>query len=194
MAFRISGKSVDVGEALRGTAERRLADVLGKYFDGGYDGHVTVEREGSGFRTTCTVHLDSGSVLQAEGRDHDAHQSFERAAEHIEKRLRRYNRRLKEHHAHARRAEAITATDRVIAAGEGEEADEGGGEPAVIAETTTSILSMSVGDAVMAMDLGDLPLLVFRHARHGGINVVYRRRDGNIGWIDPALTTKKGQA
>ncbi len=193
MALRVSGKSVDVGEALRGHAEDRIADILGKYFDGGYDGHVTVEREGSGFRTTCALHLDTGVVLQAEGQDQDAHQSFERAAERIEKRLRRYKRRLKEHHAHGRRGEATPATDRVIAASEHDETEEAGHEPAVIAETMTTISAMSVGDAVMAMDFGDLPVVVFRHAVHGGINVVYRRRDGNIGWIDPALSTKKGQ-
>ena len=195
MALRVSGKSVDVGEALRGHAEGRLAEILGKYFDGGYDGHVTIEREGAGFRTTCAIHLDSGTVLQSEGQDQDAHQSFDRSAERIEKRLRRYKRRLKDHHAHGRRGEDTPAADRVIAASDHDEAeDEAGGEPAVIAETTTSIMAMSVGDAVMAMDLGNLPVVVFRHAKHGGINVVYRRRDGNIGWIDPALSTNKGQA
>ena len=192
MALRVSGKSVDVGEALRGHAEDRLADILGKYFDGGYDGHVTIEREGTAFRTTCMIHLDTGTVLQTEGQDHDVHQSFERAAERIDKRLRRYKRRLKEHHPHGRRGEETPAADRIIAASEHDETEETGNDPAVIAETTMAIAAMSVGDAVMAMDLADLPVVVFRHAKHGGINVVYRRRDGNIGWIDPALSTNKG--
>jgi len=196
MALRVSGKSVDVGEALRGHAEGRFSEMLGKYFDGGFEGHVTVEREGSGFRTDCTIHLDTGATLHAEAQGQDAHQSFERAAERIEKRLRRYKGRLKEHHHHRRRGETIPATDRLIAAPDEDSEIEGAGdsEPIVIAEEVTSIAAMTVGDAVMSMDLGNLPVVVFRHAKHGGINVVYRRRDGHIGWIDPSPTTNKGPA
>ena len=99
MSLRISGKNLDIGAALRSHVEERIGEALRKYFDGGYDGHVTLEREGSGFKTDCTVHLDTGVVLQAEGRAQDPHHSFDLAAEHIEKRLRRYKRRLREHHA-----------------------------------------------------------------------------------------------
>jgi ribosomal subunit interface protein len=98
MALRISGKSVDVGESFRANAEERIGGAVTKYFDGGYTGHVTVEREGSGFKTECAIHLDTGVVLTSEGSGHDALKSFDVAAEHIEKQLRRYKRKLKEHH------------------------------------------------------------------------------------------------
>ena len=163
-----------------------LAPRSKKYFDGGFTGHVTVEREGSGFKTECSIHLDTGIVLQAEGRAQDAHQSFDKAAERIEKRLRRYKGRLKEHH-HARRGETIPATDYVIAAPDEEAEAAVDDSPTIIAEETTTLETMTVGGAVMAMDLADAPVVVFRHAGHGGINVVYRRRDGHIGWIDPSL-------
>jgi ribosomal subunit interface protein len=187
MGLRISGKSVDVGEALRGHAETRIGEAIAKYFDGGYTGHVTVEREGSGFKSDCAVHLDTGVVLQAEGRAQDARQSFEIAADRIEKRLRRYKRRLKEHHPHRRRDETTPATEYVIAAPDENLEETGDGEPAVIAEQATSLRIMTVGRAVMAMDLTEAPVVVFRNAGHGGVNVIYRRNDGNIGWIDPTL-------
>jgi len=98
MGMRISGKNVDTGEAFRTHAETRIGDAVAKYFDGGYDGHVTVARDGSGFLTECALHLDSGVMMTAEGRAQDVPRSFEIAAEHIEKQLRRYKRKLKEHH------------------------------------------------------------------------------------------------
>ena len=197
MGLRISGKSVDIGRALRGHVEDRVAAALGKYFDGGFTGHVTIEREGSGFRTDCAIHLDTGIVLQANGFGQDAHQSFDQAAERIEKRLRRYKGRLKDHREKAGTA-AEPGTEFVIAAPEDEAeaqseaegdsiADEPASlEPAIIAEEPTSLRTLSVSSAVMALDLAEAPCLVFRHAGHGGINVVYRRSDGHIGWIDPA--------
>jgi len=98
MGLRISGKSVDIGDAFRAHVETRVGEAVAKYFDGGFSGHVTVEREGSGFATDCAIHLDTGIVLQAEGRAQEVRESFDVAAERIEKRLRRYKRRLKEHH------------------------------------------------------------------------------------------------
>lgn len=191
MGLRISGKNIDIGEVLRGRVEEHIAEAIGKYFDGGYDASVTVEREGSGFRSDCTIHLDTGIVLRGEGRGQDAYQSFDTAANRIEKRLRRYKRRLKEHRG-TPRGEGVSAAAYVIAA-PAEEAEVASDKPVVIAEESTQLATMSVGDAVMAMDLADMPVLVFRHAVHGGINVVYRRNDGNIGWIDPS-GTKLGSA
>ena len=193
MGLRISGKNIDIGEAFRRHAEQRVGNAVDKYFDGGFTGHVTLEREGSGFKTDCAVHLDTGVVLQAEGRGQDAHQSFDQAAERIEKRLRRYKGRLKEHHA-TKRTEATPATAYVIEApDENSEAPEST-EPTIIAEEATSLQTMTVSGAVMAMDLTDAPVVVFRNAGHGGVNVVYRRSDGHIGWIDPALSTRKEAA
>jgi len=189
MSLRISGKNLDVGDAFRDHVRARIGEAVSKYFDGGFAGHVTLERDGSAFRSDCTIHLDSGITLQAEGRAHDAHQSFDRAAERIEKRLRRYKSRLKEHHP-PRRGEVTPATSYVLAAPD-EEAEIGlDYSPTVIAEEATGLETMTVSAAVMAMDLSDAPVLVFRHAGHGGVNVVYRRSDGHIGWIDPMLKTK----
>jgi ribosomal subunit interface protein len=189
MGLRISGKSIDIGDSLRGRVEERIALGVGKYFDGGYDASVTVEREGSGFRSDCTIHLDTGIVLRGEGKAQDAYQSFDTAAERIEKRLRRYKRRLKEHRG-TPKSELLPAASYVIAAPDEETEVAVDDKPVVIAEEATSLSTMSVGHAVMAMDLADVPVMVFRHAVHGGINVVYRRSDGNIGWIDPSGTAK----
>jgi ribosomal subunit interface protein len=190
MGLRISGKSVDIGEAFRGHVEAKIGDALEKYFDGGFTGHVTVEREGPGFKTDCAIHLDTGIVLKAEGRAQEVYQSFDIAAERIDKRLRRYKRRLKEHH-HKRRGDGIPATEYVLAAPDEEAESAPEGDPAVIAEQATNLETMTVGGAVMAMDLTDAPVVVFRNAGHGGVNVVYRRSDGHIGWIDPSLAAPK---
>lgn len=191
MSLRISGKSVDVGDAFRSHIENRLGEALLKYFDGGYTGHVTVEREGSGFRSDCAIHLDTGVMLKAEGRSQDVRQSFDIAAEHIDKRLRRYKRRLKEHHQRAR--ERTPATEYVIAANEDDAELPSGHEPVVVAEQATGLETMTVGNAVMTMDLTEATVVVFRNAGHGGINVVYRRADGHIGWIDPTLAADSGR-
>ena len=186
MSLRVSGKNLDIGEAFRGHIEGRIQDALGKYFDGGHTGHVTVEREGSGFRTDCAIHLDTGIVLQAVGRDNDPRASFDAAADRIEKRLRRYKRRLKEHHHGNKNSEPLPASSYVLADIEEEAEIEADYSPTIIAEETTKLDTLTVGGAVIAMDLADAPVVVFRHAVHGGINVVYRRRDGHIGWIDPS--------
>ena len=188
MGLRISGKSVDIGEAFRGHVEAKIGDALEKYFDGGFTGHVTVEREGPGFRTDCAIHLDTGVVLKAEGRAQDVYQSFDMAAERIDKRLRRYKRRLKDHHHRNRGGDGMPATEYVLAAPDEDTEVAPDTDPVVIAEQATNLETMTVGGAVMAMDLTDAPVVVFRNAGHGGVNVVYRRRDGHIGWIDPSLT------
>jgi ribosomal subunit interface protein len=193
MGLRISGKSVDIGEAFRNHVDARVGDAIAKYFDGGFTGHVTVQREGSGFKTECSVHLDTGIVLQAEGVGQDVHQSFDRAAERIEKRLRRYKGRLKAHHQ-GRRGETIPATQYVIAAPDDDVEVAIDADPIIIAEQTTDLQTMTVGGAVMEMDLSEATVVVFRHAGHGGVNVVYRRSDGHIGWIDPTLSPKKEPA
>jgi ribosomal subunit interface protein len=189
MGLRISGKNIDIGDVLRTRVEERIALGVSKYFDGGYDASVTVEREGSGFRSECTIHLDTGIVLKAEGHDPDAYQSFDGAAERIEKRLRRYKRKLKEHRG-APKGEPLPAAAYVIAAPDEDAEVAPDDAPVVIAEEATTLATMSVSNAVMALDLAEVPVVVFRHAVHGGINVVYRRRDGNIGWIDPSGTAK----
>ena len=189
MSFRISGKNLDIGEALRERINARVADALGKYFDGGYSGHVTLTRDGFGFRTECTIHLDSKITLEAQGMAPDAYASADQAAVRIEKRLRRYHRRLKEHRPerHEERG-TIDATSYVITAPEPEsEAEIDGFTPVIIAESPTQLKQLSVSDAVTELDMTGAPVLVFRHAAHGGVNIVYRRADGHFGWIDPPV-------
>lgn len=189
MQLRITGKNIDIGDALRQQVVDRLNLALGKYFDGGWSGQVTIEREGIGFRTECRVHLDSGMDLQSHAVANDAYLSFDSAAERIEKRLRRYKRRLKNHHEQAGEELPAAAMSYVIAAaGEGSEEEEESVDdnPVVVAETETKVRRMTVGMAVMALDLSEAPVVVFRNMANGRLNVVYRRADGNIGWIDPA--------
>jgi ribosomal subunit interface protein len=201
MSFRVSGKNIDVGEALRARINARVADATAKYFDGGFSGHVTVGKEGFGFRTECVIHLDSGIVLEADALAADAYASADRAAMHIEKRLRRYKRRLKGHQlargngqasegqapeGQALDRTAINAPSYVIAApvhDSDEEVTEW--NPVIIAESTTALKRLSVSDAVMELDMTGVPVIVFRHAGHGRVNLIYRRADGHIGWIDP---------
>ena len=200
MPFRISGKNIDIGDALRERVSARIAESLGKYFDGGYSGHVTVGKEGFGFRTECAIHLDSGITLQAEAMAADAYASADQAALRIEKRLRRYKGRLKDRHA-ARAdgiapdaEQAIDAQSYVIAAPDQDEVV-GDGEinPIIIAESTTVLKQLSVSEAVMELDLTGAAVIVFRHAGHGRVNIVYRRGDGHIGWIDPPALETKGR-
>jgi ribosomal subunit interface protein len=198
MPFRVSGKNIALGEALRGRVNQRIAEATAKYFDGGYSGHVTIGKDGFGFRTECVVHLDSGIVLEAEAIAGDAYSSADQAAERIEKRLRRYKGRLKDHQAARANGQAadnaMAAWSYVIAAPD-EDAEEEITEfnPVIIAESTTTLKSMSVSDAVMQLDMTGTAVVVFRHAGHGRVNLVYRRADGHIGWIDPpAVEAKDG--
>ena len=187
MSFRVSGENLDVGEALRERISGRIAETVGKYFDGGYSGHVTLAKDGFGFRTECAIHLDSKVTLHAEGMATDAYASADQAALRIEKRLRRYHRRLKDHRPERNDGwAAVDAASYIIAAPEQEsEADIDEFTPVIIAESTTTLKQLSVSDAVTELDMTGAPVLVFRHAAHGGINIVYRRADGHFGWIDP---------
>jgi ribosomal subunit interface protein len=190
MSLRISGKNLDVGEALRGQAEARVAAALGKYYEGGYQGHVTVGKDGTAFKTDGVLHLSSGITLEASGTAHDAYASLDKMAERIEKRLRRYNRRLKDRSASANgREPGVEIPSYVIAAPDEEieeiDLDGAGDNPVIVAESTKSLHVLTVSDAVAELDLTGAPVVIFRHAGHGRMNVVYRRRDGNIGWIDP---------
>lgn len=199
MSLRISGKNLDIGEALRQRVGERIGEALGKYFDGGYSGHLTIGKDGFGFRSECAIHLDSGIVLQSEAMAADAYASADQATLRIEKRLRRYKRRIKDHTALARDEAAdlanaaIEAPSYVIATPDhDDDSDPDGFAPVIIAESTTSLRRMSVSEAVQDLDLTGAPVVVFRHAGHGRVNIVYRRGDGHIGWIDPPQTGANG--
>jgi ribosomal subunit interface protein len=198
MSFRVSGRNIDVGEALRARINERIAEATAKYFDGGFSGHVTVGKDGFGFRTECVIHLDSGIVLEADAMAADAYASADQVAGRIEKRLRRYKRRLKNHQAAGSESAApaprtIEAQSYIIAAPAHEDDDDEtkGFDPVIIAESTTTLKRLSVGDAVMELDLTGVAVVVFRHAGHGRVNLVYRRGDGHIGWIDPPMIEAK---
>src|SRR5947209_892674 len=190
MPFRVSGKNLGIGGALRERISARIVESLSKYFDGGYSGHVTVEKEGFGFRTECAIHLDSGITLHTEAIAADAYASADQAALRIEKRLRRYKRRLKDRHAARANGGAgepagIDAASYVLEAPSDDSDDEVTEfNPVIIAESTTVLKQLSVSEAVMELDMTGAPVVVFRHANHGRVNLVYRRPDGNVGWID----------
>jgi len=184
MSVRVSGKQMEIGESFRQRIEDHIGDAVTKYFDGGYSSQVIVEKAGSRFSADCKVHLDTGVVLHAAGEANDPQGSFDAAAQRIEKRLRRYKRRLKDHHAgsHANGYEvAYTVMDGVP-----DEADEVPEDfaPTIVAESSKQLKTMSVATAVMALDMTDEPVLLFRSPGKEQLNIVYRRNDGNIGWID----------
>jgi len=186
MQLSVKGKQLDVGDALRTHIHDALERILGKYFGDAIDVGVTLSREGARYRAVIAAHVERGILLQAGGDSDAPYPAFDRAADHLAKRLRRYKRRLRDHHKESTEGgETLAAQQYILAGAEGAENDAEGAAPVVIAEMTTEIPSLTVGEAVMRMDLAELPALLFRNASHSGLNMVYRRDDGNIGWIDP---------
>ena len=184
------------GEALRERVTDEILTSIGKYFDRGGDAEVVVSREGHSFRVDCAVNLASGQNLQSQGLGGDAHGAFGAALAKIETRIRRYKRKLKSHSVQATAKAAETAALYVLRAPDGADVDDGWdaedghGPPAamIIAETQAALDTMTVSMAVMQLDVTESQTIVFRNAAHGGLSVVYRRPDGNIGWIDPERT------
>lgn len=189
MQVSVSGKQLDVGEAFRTHIERELLAVVDKYFGNALDAHAVLSREAHLYRADLAVHVGHNILVQCHAEADAPYPAFDAAAERIAKRLRRYKRRLRAHHKHqGQRAASLRAQQYILAAAQ----DDGGEEPAdgdkpvVIAELTTAIDSMTVGEAVMRLDLAELPAMLFRNSAHGELNMVYRRPDGNIGWVDPS--------
>ncbi len=190
MDISINGKGLDIGDALRGHVGNALTNIVGKYFPKAYDAVVTVSREAHLFRADVTVHPTRGFIVQGRAAADDAYAAVDAAVERIAKQLRRYKRRLNDHHGRRPAEEGMPAQQYIIAAESDEEELPAEGQPAIIAEIATEIATMSVGEAVMRMDLADAPAMIFNNKATGGLNVIYRRADGNIGWIDPANTRK----
>ncbi|MDP1630500.1 MAG: ribosome-associated translation inhibitor RaiA [Caulobacter sp.] len=194
MQVQVSGKHVDVGEALSSRVSADLTSSIAKYFDRGGVAEVVVSKEGHAFRVDCSIRLASGQLLQSHGLGGDAHAAFDSALHKIETRVRRYKRRLKSHspQANARRDE--TASLYVLRTPDDEAHDWDGADDhappsgVIIAESEETLKTMTVSMAVMELDLTESSTIVFRNAAHGGLSVVYRRPDGNIGWIDPERT------
>lgn len=185
MQILTTGKNLDIGEALRSHIEDRLEREVSKYFEGALSVQVVVEKQRATFISDCVLHLSTGLVLSARGAAADAHASFDSAATHLEKRLRRYKRRLRDHHNSRHSPVAATFEPGFVIASEAEhEAEPEHDNPTIIAETSEKVETLSVGEAVMKLDISTMPFVLFRNAGHGGINIVYRREDGHIGWID----------
>ncbi|MFQ5621957.1 MAG: ribosome hibernation-promoting factor, HPF/YfiA family [Paracoccaceae bacterium] len=187
MRIQVTGKHINIGEALRSHVESEIQVAIGKYAERPVEAAVTFSRNGHAFVCDCSVHLSTGLTAQSHGSANEIYSSFDNAADRLEKQLRRYKRRLKDHHKNRPDPiEAIMANAYVLAGNSDEEAPEPESlQPVIVAETQTKVKSLSVGEAVMQMELAGAPLLVFRNDAHGGVNVVYRREDGNVGWIDP---------
>ena len=195
MQITVSGKQVELSDALRTRVSTQLETIAGKYFDHALEAHVTFSRARSFFTCDINVHAGRGLQLRGEGEAADANTAFDDAAEHIAKRLRRYRRRVNDHARDlAHRARPEKAKQFILREEDrGEEHDEAAPEgrslaeayATVVAETHTEITTLSVGEAVMRMDLADQVVMMFRNSSSGVLNVVYRRPDGHIGWIDP---------
>ncbi len=191
MQYQISGKQIDIGEALQTHVKEEFDSVARKYAERPTDAMITFSRSSSEFVCEATIHLSTGLTASAKGRAHEIYAAFNQCSAKLEKQLRRYKRRLKDHHRErAQPVELSGASSYILAGSENvEESEPETLQPMIIAEMEAKILSLSVGEAVMQMELEAAPVLVFRNEGHSGINVVYRREDGNIGWVDPKNTS-----
>lgn len=187
MRYQISGKQIDIGEALQTHVKAELGEVVEKYAQRPTEAVVVFSKSAHEYVCEATIHLSTGLSAQAKGHATEIYAAFESCREKMDKQLRRYKRRIRNHH-HCRPApvEFGGASSYILApTEEPEDEDTGELQPIVIAEMETKIPSITVGEAVMQLELGGQRMLVFRNEGHGGVNVVYRRDDGNIGWIDP---------
>ena len=192
MKIIVTGKQMDVGASLKSHVEGHIEGIVDKYFENtidSIDGNVTMSKNAHLHRSDCSIHLGHGVYLQTHAEEVDVYVAFDKAAEKMEKRLRRYKRRLTNHHKErSNGAVNIPAQYNVfVAEDEAKEETDDNLQPAIIAEMQLDIPEVSVSDAVMRLDLGELQTLMFRNSAHGGLNVVYRRTDGNIGWIEPKV-------
>ncbi len=201
MQIQFVSKGIDVSPALRERIEGRVEEGTAKYFARPAEAFIVATKEGISFKIDCSVHLPSGVFIQAQGQATDAYAAAEEAVEHLEKRLRRYKRRLKDHQANNKSELPAETAPLVILRGSEREYDdedhddggaEAGDEPVIVAETAGELRTLTVSMAVLEMDLAGAPFVLFRNASHGGVNIVYRRPDGHVGWIDASRGAKDG--
>jgi len=192
MKFRISGQQIDLGSALQDHVRERLEEVVGKYFDRSIDSSVTFRREAGEFKAEILVHANSRTTVHASAESGDIYRAFDDALIRVAKRLRRHKRWLNEHHRGgetqppaAAEAESAAGARHALMSWDGQRNEEAPHEAVVVAELDAPIHEVTVADAVRQLDLGEEPVFVFRNAGTGVFNVVYRRTDGNIGWIEP---------
>ncbi|MFX0546071.1 ribosome hibernation-promoting factor, HPF/YfiA family [Roseovarius sp. S1116L3] len=187
MRYQITGKQIDIGEALQTHVRTELGEAVAKYAERPTSANVIFSKSASEFACEIIVHLSTGLTAQATGKAHEIYSAFDAAREKMEKQLRRYKRRLKDHHKERAQPVELSGGSSYILASEAEggESEPDSLQPIIVAEMEAQIPSLSVGEAVMQMELAGAPVLVFRNEAKSGLNVVYRRDDGNIGWIDP---------
>jgi len=187
MRYQISGKQIDIGAALQTHVESELSDLLEKYAGRPTDAVVTFSKSGHEYVCETVVHLSTGLNVQAKGSNHEIYAAFDASSEKMDKQLRRNKRRLKDHHKErSQPVELSDAGSYILASSDDSDvAEEQDFTPVIVAEMETKIPSISVGEAVMQMELANSSVVVFRNEKNNSVNVVYKRDDGNIGWIDP---------
>ncbi len=187
MLYQITGKQIDIGEALQAHAKSVVDAIAAKYAERPTDATIIFSRSANEFVCEVSVHLSTGITAQANAHDHEIYASFDAASEKVEKQLRRYKRRLKDHHRDRTHPVELSGASSYVLSNHDESNDSKPEklQPLIVAEMEQKIQSLSVGEAVMQMELAGAPVLVFRNEGHNGVNVVYRREDGNIGWVDP---------
>ena len=187
MRYQISGKQIDIGTALQTHVKEELDLAIKKYAERPTDATVIFSKSAAEFICEATVHLSTGLTASARGRAHEIYAAFDAAREKMETQLRRYKRRLKYHHKdRSEPVELFGGSSYILASDhEDEDSEPDTLQPMIIAEMEAKIPSLSVGEAVMQMEIAGAPVLIFRNEGKGGLNVVYRREDGNIGWVDP---------
>ena len=187
MRYQISGKQIDIGEALQTHVKTELAEILEKYAGRPTEASVFFSKSGHEYVCEIVVHLSTGLNAQATGKANEIYAAFDTSSEKMDKQLRRYKRRLKDHHRERSQPVEVSQAGSYIleSRDESEDSEQDTVNAMIVAEMETKIPSLSVGEAVMQMEIASAPVLVFRNEKHKGINVVYRRDDGNIGWIDP---------
>ncbi|OED49328.1 ribosome hibernation-promoting factor, HPF/YfiA family [Leisingera sp. S232] len=185
MRYKISGKQIDIGEALQVHVQNELGSAVQKYAERPTDATVVFSRSAHEYVCEATVHLSTGLTAQAKAHETEIYAAFDACCEKMEKQLRRYKRRLKDHHKDRSEPVEHLGANSYILASEEADSEPDSLQPIIVAEMETRIPSLSVGEAVMQMELAGAPVLVFRNEGKDGLNVVYRREDGNIGWIDP---------
>lgn len=187
MRYQISGKQIDIGEALQVHVQTELNEILGKYAGRPTEAVVTFSKSGHEYVCESVVHLSTGLTVQAKGSDHEIYAAFDASSEKMDKQLRRNKRRLKDHHKERSQPVELYSAGSYILDGieDSAVAEEKDATPIIVAETETKIPSLTVGEAVMQMELAGAPVIMFRDEKSKKLNVVYKRDDGNIGWIDP---------
>ncbi|KIC18113.1 MULTISPECIES: ribosome hibernation-promoting factor, HPF/YfiA family [unclassified Leisingera] len=185
MRYKISGKQIDIGDALQVHVQNELGSAVQKYAERPTDATVVFSRSAHEYVCEATVHLSTGLSAQAKAHETEIYAAFDACCEKMEKQLRRYKRRLKDHHKDRSEPVEHLGANSYILASEEADSEPDSLQPIIVAEMETRIPSLSVGEAVMQMELAGAPVLVFRNEGKDGLNVVYRREDGNIGWIDP---------